>query len=234
MRDDPGASLADVAWTLQTGRSEHGRRRYAVVTSVPDAVRVLSGEAPDRLVTAAGESRPRPVLLRFAPPADPVAERAVWARLSAADPEFRRAVEECGAPSPVADDAESCAALAFAGRYALARDWLRRGAGPAGVVGTGPWCAAAQSIRAPASHSAPSTSGTDRGPSGARAGSTSRTGRPPSPVAGAAVAGPRRTPTQYAGSAASAAEAALPSYAVRRARTGGRGRARRTSAARRS
>ncbi|WP_432752377.1 beta-ketoacyl synthase N-terminal-like domain-containing protein [Streptomyces sp. JL2001] len=137
LRDDPGASLADVAWTLQTGRSEHGRRRYAVVTSVPDAVRVLSGEAPDRLVTAAGESRPRPVLLRFVPPADPVAERAVWTRLSAADPEFRRAVEECGAPSPVADDARSCAALAFAGRYALARDWLRRGVGPAGVVGTG-------------------------------------------------------------------------------------------------
>ncbi|ONI86956.1 hypothetical protein ALI144C_09915 [Actinosynnema sp. ALI-1.44] len=45
--------LADVAWTLQTGRTHHAVRRYVVAASVAEAVSALRGEthaAPDDLV----------------------------------------------------------------------------------------------------------------------------------------------------------------------------------------
>ncbi|MFI5930583.1 beta-ketoacyl synthase N-terminal-like domain-containing protein [Actinoplanes sp. NPDC051494] len=48
---DPALDLRDVAWTLQVGRRLHGHRRYAVVRDRPDALRVLAGGAPQRLVT---------------------------------------------------------------------------------------------------------------------------------------------------------------------------------------
>src|SRR5262249_48849410 len=46
------AALADVAWTLQTGRRAFGYRRAAVVTGHDDAVRVLGeGAAPERVAS---------------------------------------------------------------------------------------------------------------------------------------------------------------------------------------
>ncbi|MFC8506948.1 beta-ketoacyl synthase N-terminal-like domain-containing protein [Streptomyces sp. NPDC057411] len=54
LRADPGIPLADVAWTLQTGRRELPYRRFALVHDAVDAVRVLAGEEPERLVTAPG------------------------------------------------------------------------------------------------------------------------------------------------------------------------------------
>lgn len=50
LTDHPELELRDVAWTLQVGRRLHGYRRYAVVRDRQDALRVLSGDAPDRLV----------------------------------------------------------------------------------------------------------------------------------------------------------------------------------------
>ncbi|MEV5409729.1 beta-ketoacyl synthase N-terminal-like domain-containing protein [Thermopolyspora sp. NPDC052614] len=95
LRTHPAAALADVAWTLQVGRRELPWRRFALVDGPEDAVRVLAGEHPDRLVTAAGETRPRPVTFR--PPGTHAAEvRAEWARRYAAEPAFRRAADECG------------------------------------------------------------------------------------------------------------------------------------------
>lgn len=54
LRAEPGTTLADVAWTLQTGRRELPYRRIAIVSDAADAVRVLAGEEPERLVTAPG------------------------------------------------------------------------------------------------------------------------------------------------------------------------------------
>ncbi|MGA5203681.1 beta-ketoacyl synthase N-terminal-like domain-containing protein [Streptomyces variegatus] len=51
LTDHPELELRDVAWTLQVGRRLHGHRRYAVVRDRQDALRVLGGEAPERLVT---------------------------------------------------------------------------------------------------------------------------------------------------------------------------------------
>lgn len=60
LSENPPVSLADVAWTLQTGRREHAFRRFALVSSHADAVRVLSGLVPGRLVTSDGDARSRP------------------------------------------------------------------------------------------------------------------------------------------------------------------------------
>ncbi|MFB8206142.1 type I polyketide synthase [Kitasatospora purpeofusca] len=50
LADRPELELRDVAWTLQVGRRLHGYRRFAVVRDRQDALRVLGGGAPERLV----------------------------------------------------------------------------------------------------------------------------------------------------------------------------------------
>ncbi|SDT83033.1 Phosphopantetheine attachment site [Streptomyces sp. TLI_053] len=50
LADRPDLELRDVAWTLQVGRRLHGYRRFAVVRDRQDALRVLLGGAPERLV----------------------------------------------------------------------------------------------------------------------------------------------------------------------------------------
>jgi acyl transferase domain-containing protein len=57
----PEQALADIAWTLQVGRREHQCRRYAVVRGRDDAVHVLTGGAPDRLVSGTYARDGRPV-----------------------------------------------------------------------------------------------------------------------------------------------------------------------------
>ncbi|WP_328958907.1 beta-ketoacyl synthase N-terminal-like domain-containing protein [Kitasatospora purpeofusca] len=51
LAERPDLELRDVAWTLQVGRRLHGYRRFAVVRDREDALRVLGGGAPERLVT---------------------------------------------------------------------------------------------------------------------------------------------------------------------------------------
>lgn len=54
LRAHPDLSLPDVAWTLQVGRREHSHRRYTVVRSSEDALRVLEGPERHRLISSAG------------------------------------------------------------------------------------------------------------------------------------------------------------------------------------
>jgi phthiocerol/phenolphthiocerol synthesis type-I polyketide synthase E len=51
LTDHPESDLRDVAWTLQVGRRLHGYRRYAVVRDTQDALRVLGGNEPGRLIS---------------------------------------------------------------------------------------------------------------------------------------------------------------------------------------
>ncbi|WP_406411644.1 type I polyketide synthase [Streptomyces sp. NBC_01614] len=166
LRANPGTPLADVAWTLQTGRREHGYRRFALVDGAADAVRVLAGEQSDRCVTAPQETGSRPLIFRF-PGVDSRMEHDKWARLYEVEPVFRRSVDDCGARAEfqalaaslrVEDDTiqpghsvrststdttsstgtdDSCTLIAFAGWYASARMWSRWGVEPAGAVGEG-------------------------------------------------------------------------------------------------
>ncbi|MDF3142777.1 polyketide synthase, partial [Streptomyces sp. T21Q-yed] len=121
LRADPGTEIADVAWTLQTGRPEHSCRRFAVVSGPSDAVRVLAGEHPGRLVTAERKTRSRPVTFRFPELTDPCGEQSVWARLYETEPAFRSAADECGARDVFRSGGEPAPLIAFAASYALAR-----------------------------------------------------------------------------------------------------------------
>ncbi|WP_433333363.1 type I polyketide synthase [Spirillospora sp. CA-294931] len=124
LRERPDLCLADVAWTLQTGRREHPVRRFAVVRDLEDAVRVLGGAAPEQLVTSGGLPQARPVAFRFPGPPG---------RSDHTEPEFRRAVEECrGHITPGDEDVD-----AFVHAYALARLWISWGVRPATALGTG-------------------------------------------------------------------------------------------------
>ncbi|MEV8104674.1 MULTISPECIES: beta-ketoacyl synthase N-terminal-like domain-containing protein [unclassified Streptomyces] len=84
LRRAPGTPLADVAWTLQTGRWEHPYRRFALVRDTADAVRVLTGEEPDRLVTAVGAVR-APAQDSGAPQDGPEAAGRLWLSGAAVD-----------------------------------------------------------------------------------------------------------------------------------------------------
>ncbi|MGW1433157.1 type I polyketide synthase [Streptomyces sp. NPDC002431] len=139
VRARPGTPLAGLAWTLQTGRTEHGLRRFAVVDAVDDAVRVLSGELPERLVGAATDTTaPRPVVFRCTPvtSAGTTRERDAGAQLYEAEPTFRSAVDACAVGDVFAGSAHA-RTFAFATQYALARLWQRRGVAPASVLGKG-------------------------------------------------------------------------------------------------
>jgi acyl transferase domain-containing protein len=57
----PELSMDDIAYTLQVGRVAFPLRRFAVVTDHADAVRVLTGGAPQRLVTGDSGADPGPI-----------------------------------------------------------------------------------------------------------------------------------------------------------------------------
>lgn len=131
LRAHPGLPLADVAWTLQTGRRELPVRGCALVESTEDAIRVLGGLDRGRLVRSAGDGRAvAPVALVF--PGTVTAERVRG--LYEGEPAFRRAVDECrglAAADPSADLG------VFVTEYALARLWESWGVRPAAVTGRG-------------------------------------------------------------------------------------------------
>ncbi|MEW2569505.1 beta-ketoacyl synthase N-terminal-like domain-containing protein [Streptomyces sp. NPDC047070] len=148
----PELSIADVAWTLQTGRREHDHRRYAVVGGARDAVRTLSGTA-GRPAGTGGPPRPRSVTFVF--PGTGAAREAT--RLYAEQRAFRRAFDACHAavrafdgvggadgfgaqgfrPGSTSDDPATADLVAFAEEYALSRTLAAWGVRPASVLGTG-------------------------------------------------------------------------------------------------
>jgi acyl transferase domain-containing protein len=113
LRANPALPLADVAWTLQTGRREHGHRRFALVRGHADAVRVLDGAEPDRLVTAPAEARPRPVIFRFPAAGDRLAEHGTGRRRFERLYHSARLWQQCGI-EPDAVQGEGAGALAAA------------------------------------------------------------------------------------------------------------------------
>ncbi|WP_328928586.1 phosphopantetheine-binding protein [Streptomyces sp. NBC_00190] len=156
LRTAPEPVLADVAWTLQTGRREHPCRGYVVAEGTEEAAAALVTLAEGAARTAhtgGGVPGNRPVVLVFPgsggrpgpgryPLAEPEYERAVAACLDALDPDLAAAVRAAlsgngpddpgGSPDPAVHDV-----CAFAREYALARLWIRWGVRPAGVAGTG-------------------------------------------------------------------------------------------------
>jgi phthiocerol/phenolphthiocerol synthesis type-I polyketide synthase E len=109
LADHPELELRDVAWTLQVGRRQHGYRRYAVVRDREDALRVLRGEAPERLITGDHARDGRAVALLVPETADAQAV-ARWQDLGVT-PDLTL--------GPESDDAEIRSALDAPGRVFL-------------------------------------------------------------------------------------------------------------------
>ncbi|MFY1675590.1 type I polyketide synthase [Streptomyces sp. WMMC905] len=135
------ATLADAAWTLQTGRPERAHRAYAVVRGVSDAITVLAGPDADRLVASTGRPAPQEVVFLFSGGGKAVPSPDRYR----AEPAYREAVDACRAAAgggdpggaPGAEDGAAVPWAAFAHEYARAMAWIRCGVRPRAVLGTG-------------------------------------------------------------------------------------------------
>ncbi len=147
---DPQINLADVAHTLQVGRSRYAQRLCVAADSVADAVAALrSTDHPLRASRPVGSSVPAQVWLF---PGQGAQYAGMGRGLYAHDPAFREAFDACiAAVQPVldfdlkarmfGDDAGALTATGttqpatFCLEYALAQSWLARGHRPAALIG---------------------------------------------------------------------------------------------------
>jgi amino acid adenylation domain-containing protein len=140
----PEINLADVAWTLATGRKAFVERACVVARDAADAVAKL--EAAPRRVTARG----RDVALMF--PGQGAQYAGMGRELHASEPAFRDALDACAQALVAemgfdlreklfADDAAALQETAltqpatFAIEFALAKTWLAHGIRPVALIG---------------------------------------------------------------------------------------------------
>ncbi len=150
----PERPLADVAFTLQRGRSDFKHRASLVATDAREAAAILRGEA-GRLELSAQETSQRPIAFLF--PGQGTQHLGMGRELYASESTFRAAADECCrllAPhldidlrallftaEPAAGDAERLTATAVAQpalvvvEIALARLWQSWGIEPTALVG---------------------------------------------------------------------------------------------------
>jgi len=93
LRQHPDANLADVAYTLQVGRTTFAHRRTLVCRDLSDALSVLEAPNHARLLAAQQTSRDRPVAFLFPGVGDHYAGMA--RELYESEPIFRDIVEQC-------------------------------------------------------------------------------------------------------------------------------------------
>ncbi len=93
MEAHPEAPLADVAFTLQTGRRTMPHRRALVCRSREDALAALRGRDPRRLTGSVQEIAERPVVLMFPGLGDHYVDMGL--DLYQSEPAFRDALDEC-------------------------------------------------------------------------------------------------------------------------------------------
>ncbi len=149
LRTEPPGSLADVAWTLQTGRREHEHRAHAVAGTIDDAVRVLTGIAAEPRSGKAPVHGDTVFLFTGAPGKSP--SRGLYE----ADPAYREAADACfaaaGLPGaecfdPPHADGTAARVAAFVHDYAMAMTWIRWGVRPASVLAAGEGVAVAAAV----------------------------------------------------------------------------------------
>ena len=157
----PDAQLADVAWTLQTGRHPFAHRAFVVAGDRRDAARALTGRAPGRLVTSPYPAPEEPRETVFLFPGQGGQHVGMAEELYRCHPGFRADIDTCAelaAPrlgldlravlfpgdrdeSAARTARERLAAMSvgqpavFCVEYALARLWQSWGVRPAAVVG---------------------------------------------------------------------------------------------------
>lgn len=156
LQENPDASLADIAFTLQEGREGHDHRRVVAAASVAEAATLLAERDATRVFSAKRESGRAPVVFLFtgAGAQHPNMARSLYEN----EPVFRQQLDRCFdivAPLVAFDlkrilypdpgqEAESqrqldipsrmCPAI-FAIEYAMARTWMSWGIEPAAAIG---------------------------------------------------------------------------------------------------
>ncbi len=93
LRRHPNANLADVAYTLQVGRSVFNHRRMLVARDREDAIAALEQSDSKRVLTVNQTGRERPVAFLLAGVGDHYARMAQ--ELYQAEPSFRATVDRC-------------------------------------------------------------------------------------------------------------------------------------------
>ena len=93
LRQNPGADLADTAYTLQTGRYSLEYRRMLVCQNVSDATQILESGDPTQLFTRHQPDVNRSVAFMFAGVGDQYANIA--RELYVAEPAFREVINHC-------------------------------------------------------------------------------------------------------------------------------------------
>ncbi|MFJ6573341.1 type I polyketide synthase [Streptomyces sp. NPDC091292] len=150
---DAEEPLADISWTLQTGRKAFAHRGFVVCGGVEEAGRGLTagrvgvGEAPDGARRTAflfpGQGGQHVGMARELYAADPVFRTAVDRCAELAAPELGLDLRDVLYPVP-GDDGRAerwldsmrvCQPVLFAVQHALAEVWRSRGVGPSAVVG---------------------------------------------------------------------------------------------------
>ncbi len=155
LEQQPALNLADVAFTLQTGRQEMAYRRITICRDSEDAANVLAGSDPKRLYTGFYEAEAPPVVFMFSGQGSQYVN--MGRDLYQNEPIFREQVERCcDILKPhldvdlrdllyPGDEAESAARqlqqttftqpALFVIEYALAQLWLSWGIRPQAMVG---------------------------------------------------------------------------------------------------
>ncbi|MFI6225939.1 SDR family NAD(P)-dependent oxidoreductase [Micromonospora echinospora] len=138
----PQLPIADVAFTLQTGRSVFAHRATVVARSVDEAVAALSGRSPQRLRRRTDPMRRRPVVLLLGPGGRRRSRETT--ELYRREPVFRAALDECATPEPdggpgpgASPVGEMTPGTEFGLMYATARLLLSWHVDPAAVIGYG-------------------------------------------------------------------------------------------------
>ncbi len=147
------ASIADVAFTLQTGRAAFRYRRAIVCASSPEAVESLSGGRSKGVFTGTADRGDAAVAFMF--PGQGAQRAGMGSQLYRSEPVFRKAIDRCAEilqpelprdlqsllfdESSTADETLRQTRLAqpalFAVGYALAKWWMSRGVQPDVMVG---------------------------------------------------------------------------------------------------
>jgi acyl transferase domain-containing protein/acyl carrier protein len=144
----PDASLADVEWTLQTGRQAFSHRRAVVVGGAAQGADALRGRGA---AAAVHEGGARPVAFLFSGQGSQLA--GMGSRLYGAEPSFREAIDRCAqilkecagldiravmfdpAGSARLRQTENAQAALFCFEYALAELWRHWGVVPSAMIG---------------------------------------------------------------------------------------------------
>jgi acyl transferase domain-containing protein len=156
LKNNPQSSLADVAYTLQTGRKGFHRRRVVVCQSVADAVAALEPPDPRRVLTHHQEPVHRDVVFMFPGQGSQYANMSL--ELYRTEPLFQQQVDRCcellkphlsldlreilyprdeefESASQALQETQAAQPALFVIEYALAKLLLSWGVKPAAMVG---------------------------------------------------------------------------------------------------